>query len=177
MRNWQSSPEARNEFCIEGDVIWIKLTQGQETCVDLEDWDRVKGFKWASVKSSGGKFYAGTHLALHSLVLGKTGQSRKAVTDHKNGVTLDNRKSELRAASTSQNNVNTKLAKNNTSGFRGVSWRGWQAGLGVDNKLEYLGFFDNPVEAAMAYDRAALEKYGEFARLNFPRGQFGAFAL
>lgn len=174
-RNWQKDPAARNEFCIEGDVVWIKLTQGQETCVDLEDWEKVKGFKWCAVKSSRGTFYADTHVSLHALVLNKVGQGRGVIGDHKEGNTLDNRKFMLRLTTNSRNCAAGKRRKNNTSGYRGVwsSREKWASKCGGAN----LGRFDNPVEAAMAYDRAALEKYGEFARLNFPRGQFGAFAL
>ncbi len=48
---WMSSPEAKNEFTIEGDTVWIKLTQGKSTCVDLVDWERVRGYRWHAEKS------------------------------------------------------------------------------------------------------------------------------
>ncbi len=61
---------------------------------------------------------------------------------------------------------------NNTSGYKGVSLFGrdskWKAQIQVDGKKRHLGYFDDKIEAAKAYDRAALELHGEFAVLNFP---------
>jgi hypothetical protein len=63
-----------------------------------------------------------------------------------------------------------KKMKNNTSGYKGVSWnshaKAWAARITVRGRRVFLGSFDDPVEAAKAYNEAALEYHGEFAVLN-----------
>lgn len=185
-RNWQKAPESKNEFAIEGGVVWIKLTQGQETCVDLEDWPKVREFTWRAQRAQKG-FYAVSNepaskvnpkrgtLLLHKVLLSCPGE-----VDHRDQDKLNNKDMNLRPATHSQNQANKTIDPRNTAGFRGVCRNGasFVARIGSNgNRQEYLGIFDSPVVAAVAYDRAAIEKYGEFAHLNFPRGQFGAFAL
>lgn len=87
--------------------------------------------------------------------------------DHINGDRHDNRISNLRLASSSENQRNRKRPKNNTSGYKGVSWiehyQMWQATIKFDGKNKYLGRFDTPEEASDAYNKAALRHHGEFA--------------
>lgn len=63
------------------------------------------------------------------------------------------------------------LFATNSSGFRGVSFRNnikkWRAYIGCDGKQRHLGYFDNPSDAAKAYDMEAMKTYGDAARLNF----------
>lgn len=64
----------------------------------------------------------------------------------------------------------------NTSGYHGVTWdrreKKYATRIQIDRKRKHLGYFDCPVEAARAYDKAAREYHGEFATLNFPDGQY-----
>lgn len=100
-----------------------------------------------------------------------------SLVDHINTNGLDNRRENLRPATRSQNNANARGHANGTSPYKGVSWktrRGiWVAQIGVagipKKKTHHLGCFEDPTEAARAYDSAALALYGEFARLNFPQ--------
>ncbi len=91
--------------------------------------------------------------------------------DHANGNKLDNRLENLRLADGSQSMMNrTKYAKS-SSKFKGVSKAGkniWQTRIMARGISVSLGRFDNEVDAAKEYDRAALKYHGEFARLNFP---------
>lgn len=91
-----------------------------------------------------------------------------SLIDHENGVRDDNRLCNLRPASSSQNASNSKDRSHNTSGYRGV-WRQngkWLARIGSERKKIYLGSFDTAESAAAAYNAAATNLHGEFARLN-----------
>lgn len=107
-----------------------------------------------------------TLIGLHNFVTGLP------FVDHVNRDGLDNRRANLRPATKSQNAMNARIRSDNTSGFKGVtltrSTRRWRALIVVDGRREHLGYFDDAAEAARAYDRAALDLFGEFARLNFP---------
>ncbi len=97
--------------------------------------------------------------------------------DHKNLNRLDNRKTNLRICTRSQNMANKRPIKNKTSAYKGV-WieqkaNKWKSTVGYKSKKFHLGYFDNEIEAAIAYDKKAKELFGEYARLNFPTGLNG----
>ena len=102
----------------------------------------------------------------HRLVWIWHGNSPAETIDHINGDKLDNRIENLRAASKSQNGMNTK--PRGLSGFKGVTKVGgkWQAQIKAAGRKEYLGLFHTKEEAALAYNNAAIEAFGEFAFLN-----------
>ena len=89
--------------------------------------------------------------------------------DHINGDTLDNRIANLRPCNQQQNNGNQRRAKNNTSGFRGVSFKAdrgkWKAYIVVGNKQRHLGYFSSAEAASEAFKAEAVKVFGEFARL------------
>ena len=157
-------------------MIEIPLTQGQAALIDDDDFELVSKYKWhATWKPSTKSFYAVTKirkpdgkqtaLLMHRLIVGaKKGQQ----VDHIHHLTLDNRKSELRLCTASQNRSNSGAQANNTSGFKGVSWQKqrqkWQAHIMLNRKKKYLGCFHTPEQAHEAYCRAALDLHGQFAR-------------
>lgn len=86
--------------------------------------------------------------------------------DHINGDPMDNRRSNLRQASTSQNQANRKPTRKGTSVFKGVSRLPsgkWQAQIRKDGVNKYLGSYSEELDAARAYDWAALAEFGEYA--------------
>lgn len=98
-----------------------------------------------------------------------TGASIGVVVDHKNGNPLDNRRENLRVCSSKMNAANQVKQKRVTSSrFKGVTRRGkrWEAHLKFNQKYIYLGSFSDEGDAALAYNKAAVERWGEFANLN-----------
>lgn len=91
--------------------------------------------------------------------------------DHKNGDGLDCRRENMRLATRKQNAFNRKRPSVNTSGFKGVTLvkptGKWLAQIEVGGKNMHLGTYESKIEAARAYDKAAIKYHGEFARLNF----------
>jgi hypothetical protein len=87
---------------------------------------------------------------------------------------FDYRRNNLRVGNFSQSHAHKGKQKNNKTGYKGVSWyeKGgyYQATIRAKGKSIYLGIYRDPILAAKAYDRAAIEYYGEFARINFPKG-------
>lgn len=90
--------------------------------------------------------------------------------DHINGVCNDNRIENLREATTSQNHMNMKKIKGTTSKYKGVHWdkrlRKWVGQIKKNGESIYLGLFDSEIDAGEAYNKKAVELFGEFAKLN-----------
>lgn len=106
--------------------------------------------------------------ALHRLIMSP---GKNFVIDHKNHDTLDNRRKNLRICTKMQNSQNLLRAwKKNRTGFKGVyachTYDGFYAQINMNGKRTHVGSFKSKVEAARAYNLAALKEYGEFAQLN-----------
>jgi len=86
--------------------------------------------------------------------------------DHIDGVPSHNWIANLREATESQNKINEKRRKDNTSGFKGAKPHGtkWQARIKIYGVRKSLGYYDTPEEAHEAYMSAARHYYGAFAR-------------
>jgi hypothetical protein len=171
----------------------VVLTRGKVALVDDEDFERVTARNWSAKFSKRGKrFYARTNIGsgvgnqktveLQRFIMG---EPPGTWIDHRNGDTLDCRKENLRLATSVESARNRAKQSNNRSGFKGVrittskTKKGftvrWYAHIEVAGKQKHLGCFTSGVEAALAYDAAARERFGAFARLNFPNvGEVGA---
>lgn len=154
----------------------IPLTQGKFTTVSDEDYDWLNQWKWCAVKGHN-TFYAmrannssgmRSGLKMHRLILGLT--DPKISVDHIDGNGLNNQRNNLRACTHQQNSMNRQATKNGASKFKGVSWfsetQKWVASLRHNKKYYHLGYFDNEIDAAKAYNDKAIEMHGDFARIN-----------
>jgi len=94
--------------------------------------------------------------------------------DHRNGDRSDNRWANLREATRHEQNRNVRASSKGTSRYLGVSFRkergNWRANIFLNGRQTYLGAFATEERAAQAYDVAAAQHFGEYARLNFPQG-------
>jgi hypothetical protein len=151
----------------------VKLTQGKYALVDNENFDLVSQWKWYySVTRKGCQGYAvrkptsGIIYMHRFIVRAKCGEE----VDHINRNKLDNRKSNLRIVDGIQNHWNVNLRKDNTSGYKGVSFdrsrNRFYAYIGLNGKMKNLGRFSTPQQAALTYNNAAKSYFGSFARLN-----------
>lgn len=159
----------------------IPLVNGKGVAlVDDEDFDALNAFRWRRHPHG----YAittpyGRTIYMHRFVLGCFDGGE---VDHLNGDKLDNQRANLRTCSRSENMHNTRKSKaGRTSQYKGVSWsekrKRWIARIDVNGKKKMVGSSQYEVAAAVAYDEAAREHHGEFARLNFPKdGERSALA-
>lgn len=104
---------------------------------------------------------------MHRVIAGTPANMK---TDHINNDPTDNTCWNLRICQQAQNVGNSRLSRRNTSGYKGVCWHGqvgkWRAYLNSAGKQKSLGIFNTKEEAALAYNRAAIEKWGEYAWTN-----------
>jgi AP2 domain. len=155
----------------------IHLTRGKVALVDDADWMYLSQWAWCAHRPHQGyeKYYAvrrqvgtkGGLVSMARVILGLT--DPKIQAEHKNGDTLDNRRNNLRPATSSQNNANKGLRKDNKYGVRGVTYRahlakGWKAQITFGGKAYYIGYFVTMEEAADAYRQKAQELFGDFVR-------------
>jgi hypothetical protein len=111
----------------------------------------------------------GKHYYAHRIAwVLQTGNWPKDMIDHANGNPSDNRWSNLREASASDNQHNKRVQKNNKSGIKGAHFcsrsKKFRAGIRFGGKYRHLGMFNTAEEAGRAYAKAAREQWGEFAR-------------
>ncbi len=161
----------------------IPLTHGMVALVDDADYEFLAQWKWHA-QHSHGDFYAvrtanlpggkRVHVRMHRLIVGAEG---KVIVDHRNHVTLDNQRHNLRIGGQTGNNANARLRKDNTCGFKGVYFDSqsqvWRGELRKNGQRMIKGSgFATPLEAAKAYDAAAIAHFGEFALTNKQLGLY-----
>lgn len=159
----------------------IPLSKGKVALVDDEDYERVNQYRWCftdvgyAVGYAGGDWSGGKqprHISMHRFILDAPPHLK---VDHINGNGLDNRRANLRYATTSQNAQNKRGRKSGTSRYKGVYWdkqrNRWRAVVILNGKHHHGGDHRIEEDAARAYDRLALKLFGEYARFNLGHPQ------
>ncbi len=140
--------------------LGIGAKQGYVQIDEQDKW--LDKYKWSLTHG----YPCSSHGFLHRLVMDAP---KGKDVDHKDGNLFDCRRGNLRLCTRGQNNMNRK--NENKTGFKGVYWHKaankYAARIMLERKSYHLGLFDNTEDAARAYDKKAIELFGEFARLNY----------
>jgi hypothetical protein len=155
----------------------IELTRGLKTIVDNDDYELLGKFRWIAHINDKGRIYASRRprkklgepwgsgvIWMHRSILGESDLQ----VDHINGNTLDNRKKNLRWATPSENAHAMHRRKKLTDNPVGVgpvktkNGKPWKATIMVRRERIYLGVFRTKLEASKAYQKKAIEAFGDF---------------
>lgn len=176
----QQTSSAKRDFLIMSRMI--KVSNPKRPCgfsialVDSSDYERVVQYRWAvrysrqkKIKYANAKIN-GIMVSLHRFIM-RRNIDDGTIVDHINRNGLDCRRANLRLCTVSENLRNAgKTASKRTSVFKGVSLIKetglWRATICKDYKQHRLGYYENEIDAARAYDEAAKKLFGEFARIN-----------
>lgn len=144
--------------------------KGYEVIIDDDDYEKISRYSWSIYGAGKPYFAAYSHvengknikIILHRIILGK---SNGMIIDHINGNTLDNRKCNLRFCTKTENSRNRK--RNLKSKYKGICFHEstgkWEARIKVNKKSIYLGIYNSPEDAHIAYCKAAKKYHGDFA--------------
>lgn len=157
-------------YSFEKGHILCTVKSGRSFLIDVNDFALIRCFRW-SVRREGyvlGYGMGGKNIKLHRLLMGeKSGE----VIDHINGNPADCRRKNLRITTQHRNTYNSKLPKSSTIGYKGVCFdkrkNKYMAYIHPNGTKIFLGYYEKPEEAAVAYDKAASFYFGKYARLNF----------
>jgi hypothetical protein len=153
----------------------LPLSQGKHTIIDADNYEWLNQWKWYYDKGYAVRnetvFVNGVRkqkrITLSRLILNAP---KDMEVDHINGDSINNTKANLRLVTDGQNARNKRKVKNKSSVYKGVSLhkgeRRWHSRIMFDWKLIHLGSFEDEVNAALAYNQAALKYHGEYAKLN-----------
>ena len=153
----------------------ISLSRGKFALVDNINYEYLNQWKWYYNNGYAARDQwdpitkKQIKIRMHRIIMNaKEGEE----VDHINHNGIDNQKYNLRVCTVSQNMQNSKSNKNSSSQYKGVSYNPMtqkcQVQIMYNGKFIYLGYYKDEEEAARAYDKAAIELFGEFACLNFP---------
>ena len=159
------------------DMKLIQLTHGKFTEVSDRVYEEVSRFKWRAHYYKYGGWYTDRYVIvngktgtqfLHQFIMGEYPKGK--IIDHSDGNTLNNQDENLRFCTRLENCRNRKLNKDNKIGYKGVQAREYgrfRCRIRVDGVIKTIGNYNSAIEAAIAYDIAAIKYFGEFARTNF----------
>lgn len=152
----------------------IMRIKDKEVYLDDQDYAWLSAWKWEVTITKKGQAAVSRGATVNGkrkrLIMSRVimGQPKEFQVDHINRNRLDNRRSNLRICTRAQNKANTEPQKNNTSGFKGISWNidKWRADIYIKGKRIYLGRYSSKEKAAEMYNKAAKFVWGDFAWLN-----------
>lgn len=156
-----------------GAIAYIPLTKGYTAVIDAADAWLVERWNWFALVAPSGRVYAGRGAGLNgrkfTVLLHRHLVSAPQAfdIDHRDGDGLNCRRSNLRLCSPTQNAQNVGVNPRNKLGIKGIFHNGssFVATIKVGGERRYLGSFATSAAAKAAYDAAAREAFGEFARL------------
>jgi len=174
MCSWNLLP---NRIFTVGDICYMELYNKNYIPVATTIFNRrhlakVRGYNRWAVQNRTNHPYISAHtkqkgrsVLLHRLIVDPP---KEMFADHKNGDTFNNLDENLRVCSRRENNRNSKVPKKSPTGFKGVSLNNgrWMSRIRDNSGSVYLGTYDTPEKAALAYNNAAIKLHGNFARLN-----------
>lgn len=160
----------QNEYYVYENIVFVKtFNTGNLFICDLDDWNNLIDYCWSESPQG---YIAARRKDRSGLIRfnrAVMNPPKDKFVDHINGYTLDNRKSNLRIVTNSENCKNRKLSKNNKTGASGIYYRKkrgiWEACIGVDYNKVYIGSFSTKEEAIKAREQAEIKYYGEFRRV------------
>lgn len=172
--------QRKKKIILTKEYAKMQLNRAKWTIVDLDEIEKLSKYSWYFANAPTGGYAAMDIWKDKKVVKKQLGMHRFLMNcpkgmevDHIDGNTLDNRKRNLRICTHAENIRNVRLAKNNTSGYKGVvcyySKRlglRYVAQIVFENKAHYLGTYNTAVDAALAYNYKAIELFGDFARTN-----------
>ena len=154
-----------NTYDLSGEYGIGYTSKGEEFYFDLEDYDKIKDYCWCFNDQDYVVAHnkSGNNIRLHRLILNIN--NKDIIIDHKNRRKNDNRKSNLRIATKSENAMNRPTDIRSTTGYKGVHKVGdkYTANIGLNNETIYLGIFDSIEDAIECRYRNEKEIFGEFA--------------
>jgi hypothetical protein len=161
----------RKSAAPEGDVRLIPLAEGLYAYVDAADYEWLNRWNWHTASGGyGARTEKGRTIFMHREIMRP---AKGMLVDHADGNRANNCRFNLRVCTRRDNQRNTRKQRGTRSRFKGVYYSKQRgkiyAQLCFDRRSRWLGWFESELDAARAYDRAAVEAFGEFARLNFPR--------
>jgi len=163
-RNYRARPATPG-----GDVRLIPLSDGLYVYVDAADYERFGGHKWHLENGYAARKENGRTILMHREMMQPPPDM---VVDHIDSNQYNNCRFNLRVCTRAENQRNRRKHAGAASSYKGVFYRKrrrkWYSQCEFEGKCYITPSVDDEIEAARAYDRQAVECFGDFARLNFP---------
>jgi hypothetical protein len=153
----------------------VNLSKGKFAIIDIEESDLVNQYKWCINDKQNNNYAIATKVIdnirhskrMHRVIMRVTDPS--IIIDHINHNGLDNRRCNLRITTHQKVTVQSQVSNNKNTKHKGISFHKpsnkWRARISINGKTTYLGYYINEIEAAYAYEKKAIELYGEFAHI------------